>query len=42
VYASLRELAGYKLGDALSFTVGGTERGGCAQDIELIEDQKAA
>jgi class 3 adenylate cyclase len=42
VYATLRELAGCKLGDALSFTMGGTERGGCALDIEMIEDQKAA
>jgi class 3 adenylate cyclase/cold shock CspA family protein len=42
IYAAIEDLTGYQPGDALSFTVGGTDRGGCAREIERIEEQKAA
>jgi hypothetical protein len=42
VYAPVTELAGYKIGDALSFIVGGNDRGACAQNVELLDADQAA
>ncbi len=42
VFVPIRELTGRKVGDILGFTVNANDKGAFAQQVELVEDDKAA
>ncbi len=42
VFVPIRELTGRKVGDVLGFTVSVNDKGALAQQVELVEDDKAA
>ncbi|MBF9128001.1 hypothetical protein I0C86_03180 [Plantactinospora sp. S1510] len=41
VYVPVSELAGYRVGDILGFTVQANDKGAFAQQVEQVEDEAA-